>query len=67
MSPTGTRHGAVTLVLSEEERSLLLRFLEQGLRDKQLEEHRTEAFDFKQHVQHQEALLQGLIDQLRRS
>jgi hypothetical protein len=65
MTATDTR-SSFTLTLTGEERSLLLRFLEQGLQNKQIEEHRTEAFDFKEYVQHEEALLQGLIDKLRR-
>jgi len=58
---------AVPLSLSEEERAFLLSLLEQGLRDKRVEEHRTEAFDFKEYVQHQEDLMEGLINKLRRS
>jgi len=56
---------ASTLTLSNEERTLLLQLLEQILRDKHVEAHRTEAFDFKKFVQHQEDILQGLIDKLR--
>jgi len=67
MSAPRTELPAITLNLSGEERSLLLNFLEQKLRDKQIEEHRTESFEFREHVQHQEALLQGLIDKLLRS
>jgi len=67
MSVATTESPAITLALSAEERSLLLNFLEKKFRDKQVEEHRTEAFAFREHVQHQEALLQGLIDKLLRS
>jgi hypothetical protein len=66
MSPTNTRAGAFALTLSEEERALLLSFLEQAFRDKQIEEHRTDALEFKEHVQHEVALFRGLIDKLRR-
>jgi hypothetical protein len=56
----------VTLTLSGEERSLLVIFLEQRLRDKQVEEHRTENFKFRNLVQHEEVVIQGLLDKLRR-
>jgi hypothetical protein len=67
MSAVSAESGAFTLTLTEEERSLLLNFLEQGFRDKQIEEHRTDALTYKEHLQHQEALLRGLIDKLRRA
>jgi hypothetical protein len=63
--PAAAESTAITL--SPEERSLLLNFLEQKLRDKQVEEHRTESFAFREYVQHQEELLQGILDKLRRS
>jgi hypothetical protein len=65
---TAIRAGAsqTTLTLSEEERAQLLSLLEQVLKEKQVEEHRTDAFDFKEFVQHQESLLQSVIDKLRR-
>jgi len=55
-----------TLRLSETERTHLLTFLEQGLRDKLIEEHRTEAPDFREHVHSQEAAMESLIAKLRR-
>jgi hypothetical protein len=67
MSAATTESPAITLALSAEERSLLLNFLEKRFRDKQVEEHRTDALEFKEHVQHQEALLQALLDKLLRS
>jgi hypothetical protein len=67
MTVSGTEPPAITLTLSKEERSLLLNFLEQKFRDKQIEEHRTEASQFRQYVQHEEGVLQGLLDKLRRS
>jgi len=66
--PASTTHSpAITLDLSGEERSLLLRFLEQKFREKQVEEHRTDALEFKEHVRHEEDVLQGLLDKLRRA
>jgi hypothetical protein len=56
-----------TLTLSEDERTQLLTFLEHALRDKLVEEHRTESFQYREHVQKQEALMQGLIEKLRRT
>jgi hypothetical protein len=63
MPASATDPRAVTL--SDEERSLLFNYLEQKLRDKQVEEHRTEASEFRDFVQHEEALIQGLLDKLR--
>lgn len=57
---------AFTLSLSEEERTLLLSVLEQALRDKRLEIHRTEAIDYRQHLQRHETLLESLISRLSR-
>ncbi len=65
MPASGTELPAITLTLSGEERSLLLNFLEQKYRDKQIEEHRTDAIDFREYVQHEEAVLRGLLDKLR--
>jgi hypothetical protein len=66
MATTTTGSSVFTLALNEEEREQLLSFLEQALRDKQVEVHRTDALEYRKYVQHQEALLQGLIDKLRR-
>jgi len=67
MSAATTESGAITLALSGEERSLLLNFLEQKLHDKKIEEHRTDAFEFREYVRHEEAVVQGLLDKLRRA
>jgi hypothetical protein len=66
MPVSGTDSPGITLTLSGEERSLLLSFLEQKLRDKRVEEHRTETFEFRDYVQHEEAVIQSLLDKLRR-
>jgi hypothetical protein len=66
MVEAGTRSSEFTLTLSEEERTQLLSFLEQALRDKLVEVHRTEAPDYREYVQHQEDLLRSLITKLRR-
>jgi hypothetical protein len=57
---------AFTLTLSEDERVQLLSLLEQAIRDKHVEVHRTEAPDYRQHVLREEAVLQSVIDKLRR-
>ena len=56
-----------TLALTQEEREELMNLLEQVLREKEIEVHRTEAFDYREHVQHQEDVLEGLLDKLRRA
>jgi len=65
MSAVKTESPAITLTLNGEEREMLLTFLKQKFHDKQIEEHRTDAFEFRAHVQREAALLQGLIDKLR--
>jgi hypothetical protein len=67
MAATSTTSGSFTLTLGDEERTLLLTFLDQELHDKQIEVHRTEAFAFRASVEHQVAVLQGLVDKLRRA
>ena len=64
MSSTSTSSSVVTLTLTEEERTELLAFLQQALRDKKVESHRTDALEYKTYVQRQEAFLQGLVDKL---
>jgi hypothetical protein len=66
MSKTGTDSPRFTLTLNEEERVQLLGFLEQALRDTHFEARRTEAPDYRDQVHHQEVVLRGLIDKLRR-
>ena len=67
MAAARTRATRKPLNLTKEEREHLLTILEPLLRDKQIEEHRTDSIDFKEHVQHQEALLQRIINKLRRA
>src|SRR5438270_161519 len=50
MSAASTGSAEFTLTLTGEERGQLLTFLEQALRDKEVEEHRTEAFKFREAV-----------------
>jgi len=66
MTETATTSQGTTLTLTEEERAQLLNFLEQAFREALVEEHRTDALDFKAYVRHKEAIFKGLIDKLRR-
>ena len=66
MSAPTKNTGPCTLTLTDEERALFLSLLEQMLREKEIEVHRTEAFDYRAYVQRQEALLERLVEQLRR-
>ena len=54
-----------TVALTEEERSQLLRLLEQTDRKKLIEIHRTDALEYKQYVEHQEEVLEALIEKVR--
>lgn len=56
-----------TLAMTEEERAMLLNWLEQRFRNKLLEEHRTDAADFREYVRHEEEILEKLIAKLRKS
>ena len=63
MTPTTT---GTTLNLTDEERSYLLTWLEQLDRNKRVEEHRTESFDARKVVMHEQEVLANLINKLRR-
>jgi hypothetical protein len=54
-----------TFTLTEEEREQLLNWLEQRLRNKHVEEHRTATAEFRKLVLHQEKILESLINKLR--
>lgn len=55
-----------TLTFTDEERTFLAGLLEQALHDKKIEEHRTDALEFKEHLEHEVALLSGLLAKVRR-
>ena len=65
MAVASVRSLEFTLTLTAEEKTELLLFLEQAVRDKQIEVHRTEAFAARELVQHQQTVLEGLIQKLR--
>jgi hypothetical protein len=54
-----------TLTLSERERQELLLLLEQHLKQLRVEEHRTEASNFRQHMTEKVSVLERLTDKLR--
>jgi hypothetical protein len=56
-----------SMTLTEEERTQLLNWLEQKLKKKLVEEHRTDAADYREYVVHQEEVLERLIHKLHRS
>jgi hypothetical protein len=66
MVTTSTAAAGFALSLTDEERTFLLNFLESALRDKQVEAHRTDAPGYRVFVEHEVAIMQGLIDRLRR-
>jgi hypothetical protein len=62
-----TTTSLMTLTLTEEERTELLSFLEQGLRDTKIEVHRTDSLDYKRIVERKETILRVLIEKLQRA
>jgi hypothetical protein len=66
MAAPNTTSGAATFTFTGEEQAQLLSILEQALRNKEIEEHRTDALAFKAFVQHEEAVLRSLVDKVRR-
>jgi hypothetical protein len=54
------------VTLTEEEREQLLNWLIQKLRQVLIEEHRTDAPDYKDYVRHQEEVLEKVMKKLRR-
>lgn len=67
MSAVNVKAAEFTVVLNPEEREILATCLEQALRDKQVEVHRTDSLEFKEQLEHQAALLQQVRDKVRRS
>jgi hypothetical protein len=66
MAATTTTSAEFTLTLTEDERAQLLGFLEQALRAKEIEVHRTESPDYREYIQHEAAVMESLIGKLRR-
>ena len=56
----------VHLTLTDEERQYLKDLLEVTLKEMRVEEHRTRTPTYRQHVLHQEELIQALLNKLRR-
>jgi hypothetical protein len=51
-----------TFILSEEERTEIVRLLEQSLSETRVEMHRTHTPEFRQRVMGEQSLLRGLLD-----
>lgn len=56
-----------TLTLDEHERDQLLILLEREVRETHVEARRTESPDYQDQIHHQETVLHGLIEKLRRA
>ena len=52
------------LNLTDEERDLLEGFLSQRVKEKRVEEHRTDSRAYRQIVAHQEQIIEGLLNKL---
>jgi hypothetical protein len=52
------------LTLTAEERQYLLHLLERKLKDTRIEEHRTRTLTYREHIVHEEDLIQGLLGKL---
>jgi hypothetical protein len=63
-APTETMLHSFTI--SEEERTEIIRLLEQVLGETRVEVHRTHTPEFRQRVQAEEALLRGLLNKFSR-
>jgi hypothetical protein len=55
------------LTLTAEERDFLLKLLEAMEKEALVEEHRTRALDYREHILRREALITGLLEKLRTS
>jgi hypothetical protein len=53
------------VTLTEEEREYLLGLLDTVLKDRRIEEHRKRTPSYREHVLHQEELIQALLNKLR--
>jgi hypothetical protein len=56
----------VQLSLSDQERAYLGELLERALKETRIEEHRTRSPSYREHVLHDEALMEGLLAKLGR-
>jgi hypothetical protein len=65
MAAPSTDAPVVTLSLTEQERTFLLGVLDQALREKRIEVHRTDALEYREHLEQQEVLLNQLVERLR--
>lgn len=59
--------GSVNVTLNDEEAAELLQLVEQSLGETRVEVHHTHTPDFRDKVQHREALLKALVEKLRKA
>jgi hypothetical protein len=57
----------IQITLSDEERQCVASLLETVLKEKQIEEHRTRTPSYRELIQHQEALIQQVLNKLRQT
>ncbi len=55
------------LTLTADESKFLVELLENSLKERQVEEHRTRAPTYREHVLHQEDLIQAILKKLRQA
>jgi hypothetical protein len=55
----------IQVTLAAEERQYLLDLLKVTLKDMRVEEHRTRTPSYREHVLHQEAIVEGLLKKLQ--
>lgn len=55
----------ITLTLTGEERTELVRLLEQTLKEKLIEEHRTDALSYRKEIIHEEEVLKSILQKVR--
>ncbi len=67
MSVASVSSAGHTVVFDEEERQLLLRIVEQAVRDKLVEVHRTDSLRYKDDIERQEAVMERILNKLRPS
>ena len=54
------------LILNAEESEVLVTLLENKLREQKVEEHRTRAPTYREHIQHAGSVMQGILERLKK-
>ncbi len=65
MTTDAKSKGSVSVTLNDEETAELLQLVEHSLGETRVEVHRTHTPDFRDKVQHREAVLRGLVEKLK--